>query len=412
MNAVAGVRGAAARLREPRRRRVGARSAAGGATPLGRLVDSGAGSTAGSRTRRGIRRRSSTGSSPSTTTRTTATSARSRGRTASGTLNYVFGGVDFSKTPRRNVSRRDFRSRWPRLASQARGSVRRARADAARNEVWMGARAKRGKDQPRSPRRGADPPPRAGVARARQQQRARGFASRWSWRARSKSRRDMTSAFGCSAAGARRSDRRPTLPTPRAGTTGAPPEGRAPARRGRHRSPPVPTGSRGPPPFGRSRALLGGREEAGGRNRLRLLERRLGRRQRLARPDRRDPDPRRVEDDYDDQDREQGGEDSVHGGVRDHRVMSSRLCAGGSTSPLSRASGSVSRWEKKPSVGSSEKTFCQLAVSGHRDVPRQRHGGHPRPLEPAGLDQNRGAKAERDDRQAADWRNRRAAKDC
>ena len=65
------------------------------------------------------------------------------------TLNYVFGGVDFSKTPRRNVSRRDFRSRWPRLASQARGSVRRARSDAARNEVWMGARAKRGKDQPR-----------------------------------------------------------------------------------------------------------------------------------------------------------------------------------------------------------------------------------------------------------------------
>ena len=43
--------------------------------------------------------------------------------------------------------------------------------------------------------------------------------------------------------------------------------------------------------------------------------------------------------------------------------MSSRFFAGASTWPSSRAFAYRSRWAKKPSRGSAEKTFCQLAVS-------------------------------------------------
>jgi hypothetical protein len=64
------------------------------------------------------------------------------------TLTYVTGGVDFSATPRDNVSRRDFKARWPRLAARARRSIRRATADAERGEVWLGA-GRAGKAQPR-----------------------------------------------------------------------------------------------------------------------------------------------------------------------------------------------------------------------------------------------------------------------
>jgi Xanthomonas XOO_2897-like deaminase len=62
------------------------------------------------------------------------------------TFTYTFGGgVTFASTPRQNTSRQDFRARYPRLAKQARQSVRRATADAERGDVWLGARAQRGK---------------------------------------------------------------------------------------------------------------------------------------------------------------------------------------------------------------------------------------------------------------------------
>src|SRR5690606_662898 len=43
--------------------------------------------------------------------------------------------------------------------------------------------------------------------------------------------------------------------------------------------------------------------------------------------------------------------------------MSSRSFAGASTSPRSSAAAYWSRWAKNPIFGSSENTFCQLAVS-------------------------------------------------
>jgi hypothetical protein len=53
-------------------------------------------------------------------------------------LTTVFGGVDFSRTPRAKVTRRDFRKRWPRLASRVKQSLRRPAVDAGRGEVWLG----------------------------------------------------------------------------------------------------------------------------------------------------------------------------------------------------------------------------------------------------------------------------------
>lgn len=53
-------------------------------------------------------------------------------------LTTVFGGVDFSRTPRAKVTRRDFRKRWPRLASHVKRSLRRPAVDARRGEVWVG----------------------------------------------------------------------------------------------------------------------------------------------------------------------------------------------------------------------------------------------------------------------------------
>lgn len=50
----------------------------------------------------------------------------------------VFGGVDFSRTPRAKVTRRNFRKRWPRLASRVKRSLRRPAVDAGRGEVWLG----------------------------------------------------------------------------------------------------------------------------------------------------------------------------------------------------------------------------------------------------------------------------------
>jgi uncharacterized repeat protein (TIGR01451 family) len=63
------------------------------------------------------------------------------------TLTYVMGGVDFSRTPRQNVSRRDFKARWPKLASRAQRSVKQPATDSP-GEVWLGA-GRRDVAQPR-----------------------------------------------------------------------------------------------------------------------------------------------------------------------------------------------------------------------------------------------------------------------
>jgi uncharacterized repeat protein (TIGR01451 family) len=63
------------------------------------------------------------------------------------TLTYVMGGVDFSRTPRQNVSRQDFRARWPKLARRARRSLNEPATDAS-GEVWLGA-GRRAAAQPR-----------------------------------------------------------------------------------------------------------------------------------------------------------------------------------------------------------------------------------------------------------------------
>jgi uncharacterized repeat protein (TIGR01451 family) len=48
------------------------------------------------------------------------------------------GGVDFSQTPRQNVSRGDFKARYPRLAKQVRQAQQTETADPDTNQVWLG----------------------------------------------------------------------------------------------------------------------------------------------------------------------------------------------------------------------------------------------------------------------------------
>lgn len=55
-------------------------------------------------------------------------------------LSTVFGGVDFSRTPRVRVSRRQFRARWPRLAGRVERSLH-GRTTDAQGEVWLGGTA-------------------------------------------------------------------------------------------------------------------------------------------------------------------------------------------------------------------------------------------------------------------------------
>jgi Xanthomonas XOO_2897-like deaminase/Domain of unknown function DUF11 len=54
------------------------------------------------------------------------------------TLTFVMGGVDFSRTPRQNVSNKDFRARWPERAKEARKAVQ-APSTGADGQVWLGA---------------------------------------------------------------------------------------------------------------------------------------------------------------------------------------------------------------------------------------------------------------------------------
>ena len=48
----------------------------------------------------------------------------------------VMGGVDFSQTPERAVTKRELRARWPRLAKRVRASQHAAQAD--ESEIWLG----------------------------------------------------------------------------------------------------------------------------------------------------------------------------------------------------------------------------------------------------------------------------------
>lgn len=52
-------------------------------------------------------------------------------------MSTTFGGVDFSRTPKVKVVRRQFRSRWPKLATRVRQSMRRPVTD-AQGAVWFG----------------------------------------------------------------------------------------------------------------------------------------------------------------------------------------------------------------------------------------------------------------------------------
>jgi Xanthomonas XOO_2897-like deaminase/Domain of unknown function DUF11 len=54
------------------------------------------------------------------------------------TFTYVMGGVDFSRTPRENVSKQDFRARWPGRAKEAKKSLQ-APSTGADGQVWLGA---------------------------------------------------------------------------------------------------------------------------------------------------------------------------------------------------------------------------------------------------------------------------------
>jgi uncharacterized repeat protein (TIGR01451 family) len=56
----------------------------------------------------------------------------------------IYGGVDFSQTPRQNVSRADFKSRYPRLAKQARQAQVEATPDTDQGQTWIGG----GDDRP------------------------------------------------------------------------------------------------------------------------------------------------------------------------------------------------------------------------------------------------------------------------
>ena len=56
----------------------------------------------------------------------------------------IYGGVDFSQTPRQNVSRTDFKARYPRLAKQARQAQFDATPDTDQSRTWIGG----GDDRP------------------------------------------------------------------------------------------------------------------------------------------------------------------------------------------------------------------------------------------------------------------------
>jgi hypothetical protein len=60
------------------------------------------------------------------------------------TRTYVYGGVDFSRAPRQNVTRRDFIARWPRLARDVRRALRRPARDVQRGDIWLGGRSRAG----------------------------------------------------------------------------------------------------------------------------------------------------------------------------------------------------------------------------------------------------------------------------
>jgi uncharacterized repeat protein (TIGR01451 family) len=50
----------------------------------------------------------------------------------------TYGGVDFSQTPRQNVSRGDFKAKYPRLAKQVRQAQVEATEDTGTNQTWLG----------------------------------------------------------------------------------------------------------------------------------------------------------------------------------------------------------------------------------------------------------------------------------
>jgi uncharacterized repeat protein (TIGR01451 family) len=56
----------------------------------------------------------------------------------------IYGGVDFSQTPRQNVSKADFKSRYPRLAKQTRRAEVEPTPDSDANQTWIGG----GNDRP------------------------------------------------------------------------------------------------------------------------------------------------------------------------------------------------------------------------------------------------------------------------
>ena len=56
----------------------------------------------------------------------------------------IYGGVDFSQAPRQNVSRDDFKARYPRLAKQARRAQVEAISDTDQGQTWIGG----GDDRP------------------------------------------------------------------------------------------------------------------------------------------------------------------------------------------------------------------------------------------------------------------------
>ena len=99
----------------------------------------------------------------------------------------------------------------------------------------------------------------------------------------------------------------------------------------------------------------------------------------------------------DDQDGEEGGQHAVDGGVGDDLLhVVDVLRRRQHLARVERRPGSVSRWAKKPSLGSSEKTFCQLAV---RVTAASQASGTPvtqAHFSRAGLDQDGGADGQRD----------------
>lgn len=56
-------------------------------------------------------------------------------------LSTTFGGVDFTCTPKVRVVRREFRARWPKLATRVSQSMRRQVTD-AQGAAWLGGGAR------------------------------------------------------------------------------------------------------------------------------------------------------------------------------------------------------------------------------------------------------------------------------